>query len=83
MTEAVIVAIVTGLFAFLGNAVLSHNGRIKDAEERARLDERTAQRLASIEKKLDEHNHYSEKLGGIAQDLAAIRAEVEFLKERK
>jgi hypothetical protein len=41
------------------------------------LDERTNQHLLIIEKKLDIHNGYAEKLGDIQQDIAALRAKIE------
>ena len=34
-------------------------------------------KLDIIEKKLDEHNHYAEKIGGIEQSLAYIKGKLE------
>ena len=82
MTEGIIIALITGVCAVLGQYLITRKSRIEDAAERARLDERTAMRLASIERKLDEHNRYAEKLGDLQQDVAVIRAEVQALKER-
>ena len=86
MTEGIIVAIITGvcaaIVALIGQAGLLRKNRAADAAERARLDERTAIRLASIERKLDEHNHYAEKLGDLQQDVAVIRTQIEQLEKR-
>lgn len=50
--------------------------RIEEATREARLEER----LKSIEKKLDEHNHYSEKIGSIQSDIAYIKGKMEMEK---
>lgn len=47
--------------------------RIEEAAREAKLEER----LKSIEKKLDEHNHYSEKIGSIQQDISYIKGKLE------
>lgn len=86
MTEGIVVAIITGIcaaiVALIGQAGLLRKNRAEDAAERARLDERTNNRLTAIERKLDEHNHYAEKLGDMQRDIAVIRTEIQQLKER-
>ena len=82
MTEGIVVAIITGICAVFGQWLITRKSRAEDAAERARLDERTANRLASIERKLDEHNHYAERLGDLQRDVAVIRTEIQQLKER-
>ncbi len=47
--------------------------RIEEAAREAKLEER----LKSIEKKLDEHNGYAQKIGGIQQDIAYIKGKME------
>lgn len=86
MTEGVIIAIITGvcaaIVAIIGQWGLLRKSRAEDAAERARLDERTSNRLDAIEKKLDIHNGYAERFGEIQVDLAVIRSEIETLKEK-
>ena len=82
MTEGIIIAIITGVCAVFGQWLITRKSRAEDAAERARLDERTAMRLASIERKLDEHNQYAEKLGDLQQDVAVIRTQIEQLEKR-
>lgn len=86
MTEGVIIAIITGvcaaIVAIIGQWGLLRKSRAEDAAERARLDERTSNRLDVIEKKLDIHNGYAERFGEIQVDLAVIRSEIETLKEK-
>lgn len=70
MSDAVIVALITGLFSVFGQWLISR-------EREARMDER----LKSVEKKLDEHNRYADKLTSITADIAAINTNIQNLKE--
>lgn len=83
MTEGIIIAIITGVTCIIGNALISWQGRVKDATERARLDERTAQRLIRIENKLDEHNGYADKITAISRDVAIIATKLEDVTKEK
>lgn len=67
---AVVVAIITGLCSVLGQWAISH-------EREARLDER----LKGVEKRLDTHNNYAEKIGQIQIDIAEMAVEIRNLKE--
>lgn len=67
---AVIVAIITGLFSVVGQWLISR-------EREARLDER----LKGVEKRLDTHNNYAEKIGQIQIDIAEMAVEIRNLKE--
>lgn len=70
MSEAVVVAIIAGMFSILGQWLISR-------EREARMDER----LKSVEKKLDEHNRFSDKIGGIQADIASIKTDIKNIKE--
>lgn len=70
LSDAILVAIIAGLCSVLGQWLISR-------EREARLDER----LKSVEKKLDEHNRYSDKIGGIQADIAAIKTDIRNIKE--
>ena len=67
----IIVAIITGFCSVLGQWLISR-------EREARLDER----LKSVEKKLDEHNRYADKIGGIQADISSIKTDIKNIKER-
>lgn len=85
MTEAnivsIVVAIITGSFAVLGNWLVSRSQAEKRKIENAVRDARQEDRLESIEKKLDIHNGYAEKFAEIGQDIAVIKTEIKNLKE--
>ena len=70
MSDALIVAIITGICSVIGQWLISR-------EREIRLDER----LKSVEKKLDEHNRFSDKIGGIREDIASIKTDIRNLKE--
>ena len=71
ISEVIIVAIITGFCSVLGQWLISR-------EREARLDER----LKSVEHKLDEHNRYADKIGGIQTDIASIKTDIRNIKER-
>ena len=82
MTEGVIIAIITGLFAVFGQWLITRKSRADDAAERARLDERTDQRLQAIEHELAELKAQVREHNGLKQDIAALRADVRNLEKR-
>ena len=83
MSDVVIVAIITGLCSVIGQWLISHNANVKRREDEAVRDARLQDRLASVEKKLDEHNGYAAKFADIQADIAVIRNDIKTLyKER-
>lgn len=83
MSDAVIVAIITGVCAVVGQLLISlaqtAKRKVDDAVRDARLDDR----LTGVEKRLDTHNSYAEKFADIQTDIAVIKNEIKTLyKER-
>ena len=80
ISDAVMVALITGIFAVIGQWIISKNQnekrRVEDAVRDARLDDR----LKGVEKRLDEHNNYASKFGTIQTDIAVIKNEIKNLK---
>ena len=70
VNDVIVVAIITGLFSVFGQWLISR-------EREARMDER----LKNVEKKLDEHNKFSDKISSITADIASIKTNIENLKE--
>ena len=52
---------------------------IKDATEKAELNSR----LERIEEKLDTHNSYADKIGGMAIDIAVIKNDIKNLYKKE
>jgi hypothetical protein len=82
MTEAIIIAVIAAVGSVLGQALIAGSSRKKDAAERARLDERTDQRLLAIEHELTELKAQVREHNGLKQDIAALRADVRNLEKR-
>ena len=78
--ETVLVAIVTGIFAVLGQWIISRNQTKKTKEDDAVRDARIEDRMKSVERKLDEHNGYAKIFKEIQIDMAVIKNELKNLK---
>lgn len=77
MESSIIVAIITGLCAVLGQYLIAkQNKKIADTE-RAVKDALMSQRLDIIEQKLDEHNGYAQKFAETAERLARVEQKLE------
>ena len=74
-------SIIAALGGVLGAWLAVQKGRREDAIKDAQREQRQADRLESIEKKLDEHNGYAEKLGDISKAMVAMQKDIEYLKK--
>ena len=83
MSEAVLIAVITGVFAVIGQWIISRNAsekrKVEDAVRDARLDDR----LAGVEKRLDEHNNYAARFSEIQTDIAVIKNDIKTLYKEK
>ena len=70
MSEAILIAVIAALGSVFGQWLISR-------EREARLDER----LKGVEKRLDTHNNYAEKIGDIQRDIGVLATEIKNLKE--
>lgn len=83
MTEAIIVALITATATIIANVIMTVANRRKDAVERARSEQKTEDRLANIERKIDIHNGYADKLGDISKSMAVLATEIKNIKEER
>lgn len=79
MSDPVLVAIITGLCAVVGQWLISRQQNEKRKTDEAIREARLEDRLRSVEKKLDEHNGYAEKFVKIGQDIAIIKTKMEMI----
>ena len=61
----VLVALITGAFAVMGQHIIAKRSRINNEVDAAKREQKQSDRLDQIEKKLDEHNNYASKIGAI------------------
>ena len=81
MSDAVLVALITGAAAVLSNWLITRSNREKDTAPRAKNEQEVQDRLKSIEQKVDEHNGYAKRFEEIAVVISEIRTELKHLKE--
>lgn len=80
MSDIVIAALIGAAASIIVNLITLAGQNRKRAVEEAVKDERLENRLTSIEKKLETHNSYAEKLGKIQMDVAVIKNDIQTLK---
>ena len=76
MSDVVIAALIGAGASIIVNLIAAAGQRKKRAVEDAVKEEHLENRLASIERKLDVHNGYAEKLGDIQTDIAYIKGQL-------
>ena len=83
MSDAVIVAIITGICAVVGQWLISKQSIKQKKTADAVRDARLEDRLSGVERRLDEHNRYAAKFAEIQTDIAVIKNDIKTLyKER-
>ncbi len=84
MSETVLVAIITGIFAVFGQWLITRQQAAKRRIDEAVRDAKLDDRLAGVERRLDEHNNYASKFSEIQTDIAVIKNDIKTLyKERE
>ena len=78
----VIASIISGLVAVIvcvwNNRAMINKQKIAEAQRDAKLE----MWMQTVDRKLDTHNGYAERFSEIKEDIAGIRASIEFLKEK-
>lgn len=82
VSDAVLVALITGICAVVGQWLISRNQNQKRKVDEAVRDARLDDRLAGVERRLDEHNRYAQKFETISVNLATITTEIKNIKEK-
>lgn len=80
MSDTVLVAIITGGVTLTVNLLANWSARKKEAVERATRDQKLDDQIATMNRKLDEHNRYSDKIGNIEKAIVRIDTKLEAIK---
>lgn len=80
MSDAILVALITASASVICQIIISNKARKDQDAKQAARDQEVEDRLKGIERRLDEHNHYAEKLGEIAIALTAIKKDIEYIR---
>lgn len=83
MSDPVLVALITGLCAVVGQWIISRNQNEKRKVDDAVRDARQEDRLSRIENQLKIHNSYAEKFGEIQTDIAVIKNDLKHIREKE
>ena len=81
--EAIISAIILAISSIVVQVLINKNNRAKEHEEQSVYRARLEGQMKNIEKKLDEHNQYAEKLGSLRDSMLLIQQDVKYIKEGK
>ena len=77
MSDPVIVAIITGTVTLTGNLLANFMQHKKAAIEQARRDQKLDDQIATMNRKLDDHNRYSDKIANIEKAIVRIDTKLE------
>lgn len=83
MTEGIIIAIITGACAVLGQWLISRQQAATRKVEEAKRDQKLEDRISALERKIDIHNGYAEKFAEIGTDIAVIKNDIKTLYKRE
>lgn len=91
MSDAIIVALITGTFAIIGQWMLLKSDRKKRSDEdaekeknraiaEARKEEKLNARLNTIERTLEENNHKLDVHNGYADKIGSMQQDIAYIK---
>lgn len=81
MSEAIIIALITGTITLVGNLLANWSQHKKQAIEQARRDQKLDDQIATMNKKLESHNAYAEKFSSMTNAIVVIQKDLEWLKK--
>lgn len=80
-SEVVIAALIAAIASVIGNIIVHQSEKKKEAIEQTARETRLDMQLKEISKKLDEHNHYAERIASVEMSIVAIKTAMEAMKE--
>ena len=81
--SAIIVALLAVVGSYAGNVALTRKKTREDAIRDAERETRQQVKMESIERKLDEHNKFGDKISSIEKTLITIQKDIEYLRKGK
>lgn len=73
--------VVGAVFTYLAKSRKAAIAEAKREQEQKDLFNNIFDELAGIKRRLDEHNHYAEKLGSIDKSLLSVTKDIEYMKQ--
>lgn len=83
MSDGIWSALIVAFSSVVVQLLINRSNRQKEHEEQAVYRARLEGELKSIGKKLDEHNQYAEKIGGLRDAMLLVQQDIKYIKEGK
>lgn len=80
ITDNIIVAIITGLFATAGVIITNFTSNKRNAIEQAKRDTKLEDTIKELSKRVDEHNSYAEKFSQTSESISLLQKDIEYIK---
>lgn len=77
MTENIIVAVITGLFAFAGVALSNYTATRKNNIEQAKRDTKLEDKIQELSDRVDAHNGMQDRIASIEKAIVRIDTKLE------
>lgn len=77
ITENIIVAIITGIFATIGVVVSNHAFNKKNGIEQAKRDQQIEDKISELSKRVDAHNGMLDRIANIEKSIVRIDTKLE------
>lgn len=80
-SEVIVAALIAAAASVFGNVIVHLSEKKKDAVDRTARETRLDMQLKEINAKLDQHNHYAERISSVEMAIVAIKTALESMKE--
>ena len=77
IADNIIVAIITGVFAFAGVVVSNHASNKKNAIEQAKRDQKLDDKIQELSDRVDAHNGMMDRIASIEKSIIRIDTKLE------
>jgi len=83
LSDAVIVAVITGVCAVFGQWLIVRNQSAKDAYERGKRDKHLDDTIQGLTKRVEEHNRYAKLFADLSGEIKLMAKDIAYIKEGK
>ena len=83
MDSSIIVALITGGAAVLGQYLITRANANKEKIDQGKRDQHLDDQLNQLKERVDEHNNYAKLFTTITTDIKLIQQDIKYIKEGK
>lgn len=81
MSDTIIVAIISGIFATVGVVVSNLASNKRNAVEQAKRDTRLEDSIKELSRRVDEHNGLSDKITQNCEDISLVKKDITYIRD--